>query len=900
MSGLSSIGRGPMLSGRFAALSRRASRRWAATGPEVNLRARHLAIKANPNVSDIATEIKNESTTTALSEPPARRAQGEIAADRRLVPNVDQGGQARARRGWPSVGHTLLVPLIALGILVPTVGDFGLTWDEPAYRYSQIMSAQWWAQWAQVHSWGGVDQQLDPQTLLYYWPYGRYGINFHPPLAGQLNLASYAILGRWMKDIPARRMATVIEFALCVTIGFHFLARRYGSWAGAVMAGSLLLMPRLYGQAHLIDTDIMGLLLWAATALAFWNGLHEPEGRPWRIMVGVLLGLCFIEKMAAVIVLIPLLLWLMAGYLPRAFWRQGARADWIDGVVTTGAMLVPLGLAFQQIQLLQRQLPPPKVANLFVHRPASDWPGAILAIPLVVWCVRRILGRILPKHKVWGVERPALETWTSILAFAPVVGWLGNPAWWRETLPRLAHYYTLSFDREGALPRIQIIYFGQVYEFSLPWHNAWVLIGITVPALILFMSAIGILWAFLRLRHDRLPIYFFIHLMTLPVIRMLNTPAHDGVRLFLPTFFFLAAFAGWGTIWLADVCARISHSRVWLMRLAIVAPVLTSAAFELIRVHPYELSYYNKLIGGPRGAWNRGFELTYWYDAFNEPFMKEINRRLPPGAEVDFLSEMTKTAVPVFLDQQDLGILRGDIKLGRSSHSKFPYAWLLTQDSKSSAFTRLLFAMRPWLVSAPRQLDGAQVAAVADPVAVSRAWALELLLDAPDLEPPDPPAAPQWVRGYAPWLARFWGDGLVKPHRLTVNQAILDWSRSDPEGLLAAASGILANEKIEKRPDVERLIRLIGLDPADKRPTIRRDLFDQLMEARPRALVEAIQMINKHRDEIITVMTRFGYTDHQRLGGFLDRDFADSRTDEKTKSRGAGIQSSRLGAVAAF
>ena len=88
-------------------------------------------------------------------------------------------------------------------------------------------------------------------------------------------------------------------------------------------------------------------------------------------------------------------------------------------------------------------------------------------------------------NKVWGVERPALETWTAILAFAPLIGWLGNPAWWRETLPRLAHYYTLNVDREHSLPNIQIIYFGQIYEFSLPWHNAWVLIGITVPAAIL-------------------------------------------------------------------------------------------------------------------------------------------------------------------------------------------------------------------------------------------------------------------------------------------------------------------------------------------------------------------------------------------------------------------------------
>ena len=265
---------------------------------------------------------------------------------------------------------------------------------------------------------------------------------------------------------------------------------------------------------------------------------------------------------------------------------------------------------------MQRLLPPPHLADLFIHRPASDLPGAILAVPLAVWCVRRLLGRLCPKSKVWGVERPALETWTAILAFAPAVGWLGNPAWWRETLPRLAHYYTLNVDREHSLPNIQIIYFGQMYEFSLPWHNAWVLIGITVPAAVLFAAAIGLFWALGQVRRDRLPFYFVIHFLTLPVIRMFPTPAHDGVRLFLPTFFFLAAFAGWGTIWLADTLARRSRFPAWSCRGVLAGLVLGSAAFSLVRIHPYELSYYNELIGGPRQAWRKGFELTYWYDAF--------------------------------------------------------------------------------------------------------------------------------------------------------------------------------------------------------------------------------------------------------------------------------------------
>jgi len=390
-------------------------------------------------------------------------------------PTVATAGDRSASSRW-RLG-SVLVFAVALVALAPTTGDIGLTWDEPAYRYSQVMSAQWWDQLAHSRSWGDVRGLLDPETLLYYWPYARFGINFHPPLAGQLNLATHALFGTWMKDIPARRLATVIEFALTIAIGFGFLARRYGTAVGLVMAGSLLLMPRLYGQAHLIDTDIPGLLLWAATALAFWNGLHEKKGMPWRVLVGILLGLAFVEKMATVGVLLPLMLWLAAGHLTRTLTRHGSRADWIDGLATSGLMLLPLALAFQEIQGLQRQLPPPAQTNLFIHRPSSDLPGFILAVPLGIWLLRRLLSRIFPGSKLWGVERPALETWTAILAFAPVVGWLANPAWWSETLPRLAHYYTLSNNRRGALPDIQIIYFGQIYEYSLPWHNAWVLLG---------------------------------------------------------------------------------------------------------------------------------------------------------------------------------------------------------------------------------------------------------------------------------------------------------------------------------------------------------------------------------------------------------------------------------------
>jgi hypothetical protein len=365
---------------------------------------------------------------------------------------------------------------------------------------------------------------------------------------------------------------------------------------------------------------------------------------------------------------------------------------------------------------------------------------------------------------------------------------------------------------------------------------------------------------------------------------MFPTPAHDGVRLFLPTFFFLAAFAGWGTVWLAETLARtirLPGLFPWL-RLALAGAVLAPSAVALYRVHPYELSYYNELVGGPRGAWERGFELSYWYDAFTNRVLDELNQRLPPDAEVDFLNDHTRTAVPVFQDQQNLGLLRGDIVLGRSDVA-FPYVWQLTQDSKATAFTRLLFGMRPWYASEPRQLDGARVATVCDPVAVSRAWALSILLDAPDLSRPDPPAAPGWVGRFVPWLERLWGDGLlveydrngrpvrVRIHRLAVNAAVREWSQSDPEGLLAAARHLAGKRPIKEHAGAQRLFALMtNENPNGKQ--VRHDLTNQLLDARPEALVEAIQILNAHGDEVIQIMTRYAYTDPLRVGGYLDRD----------------------------
>jgi len=306
------------------------------------------------------------------------------------------------------------------------------------------------------------------------------------------------------------------------------------------------------------------------------------------------------------------------------------------------------------------------------------------------------------------------------------------------------------------------------------------------------------------------------------------------------------------------------------MRLAVTAVVLGSAANALVRIHPYELSYYNELIGGPRAAWARGFELTYWYDAFNGPVIADLNRKLPPGIEVDFFND--KTNPVTFQELQCLGELRADIVVVSRRYDRFPYLWLLTQNAKASAFTQLLFVMRPWYTSEPPQLDLARVASVADPVAVSRAWALRALLVAGEHDDDEPPAAPRWVRDHAPWLARFWGDGLKKDSLVALDQTILGWSRSDPEGLLAAARHIAANRPLDGNTDAKRLMKLLATESHSIDSETRPYVTEQLIRLRPEALVEAVRILNAHRDELVRVMSQYGFTDPRTIGGYLDQD----------------------------
>jgi hypothetical protein len=62
------------------------------------------------------------------------------------------------------------------------------------------------------------------------------------------------------------------------------------------------------------------------------------------------------------------------------------------------------------------------------------------------------------------------------------------------------------------------------------------------------------------------------------------------------------------------------------MGMSICIISLLFAFCDIVAYHPYELSYYNIFIGGAKGAQDKGFMITYWYDAFNKDFLQHMNK----------------------------------------------------------------------------------------------------------------------------------------------------------------------------------------------------------------------------------------------------------------------------------
>lgn len=186
-------------------------------------------------------------------------------------------------------------------------------------------------------------------------------------------------------------------------------------------------------------------------------------------------------------------------------------------------------------------------------------------------------------------------------------------------------YHELEFYFSSFFQRRAIIsaYFGQIYGFEMPAHHPWVMLGITLPPLMIITGIIGLFYGIMRFVRsgNKLAFFSIVPFSALMMVYMLpSTPKHDGIRLFSSAWPFIVLISISGCYWLD----RLMKGRVKIGLLICFISLLFTF-HDIKTYHPYELSYYNIFIGGAKGAQDKGFVVTYWYEAFNNDFLARMS-----------------------------------------------------------------------------------------------------------------------------------------------------------------------------------------------------------------------------------------------------------------------------------
>ena len=283
----------------------------------------------------------------------------------------------------------------------------------------------------------------------------------------------------------------------------------------------------------------------------------------------------------------------------------------------------------------------------------TKFTGWFLPLPLLVWA---------------GIyrDRRALLTF----AVGGVVGLLTlyafNPPWWSDPLGGVDLFLGSNLTREFTIP-IKIEFLGKVYNtpiVSLPWYNTLVWTLLVTPPGLLALSLVGVGRALARAKSDRFGLLVLGNWAFLLLLRALpHTPGHDGERLFLPAFGFLALAAGLGAAWLTERLGRLGQG-VTVLTLAL-------AAADLALSLPAPLTYYSPAIGGLPGAVRLGMEPTYYWDGLDAETLDWLNANTPEGSKIKFATEPTSW---MYLQRT------GRLRRGVYAWEPGTYAWYVVQN----------------------------------------------------------------------------------------------------------------------------------------------------------------------------------------------------------------------------
>jgi 4-amino-4-deoxy-L-arabinose transferase-like glycosyltransferase len=198
---------------------------------------------------------------------------------------------------------------------VRTAGDYGLTWDEPAY----IESADRLADWFSGVAHGRILEAFRGDRIREAWVFARRE-NRNLPVPVLLSLVGHA-LARGLSPPASYRVGACALMAGTSALLLWSLGRRRGVPTGIAAAALLLLDPPFFAHAHIAATDTPVSCLFLL-ALLLWG---ESGTRPRCLWAAALVcGLGFASKASFALLPAVLLAWLVL-FGDRAAWIRAGR-----------------------------------------------------------------------------------------------------------------------------------------------------------------------------------------------------------------------------------------------------------------------------------------------------------------------------------------------------------------------------------------------------------------------------------------------------------------------------------------------------------------------------------------------------------------------------------------------
>jgi len=464
----------------------------------------------------------------------------------------------------------------------------------------------------------------------------------------------------FLSEKAAFRLGPIFLFALALAAVFYRVARNWGRFAAVLAVVGIVSIPRVFGHAQLAGGDSPLISSWLLAWAFFDAALASKRG---AILLGGAVGVSFCAKFSGFAVVAPL-----ATAFVATLWARRRNRSRVLGE-TEGA----------RDEGKEEERGEKRNAS----EKGRDGVGAAFG-------------------------RFALAAFVAAAVF-----FAANPPLWTRPVEGFETFVSLNLRRDGF--DIPIFFLGQIYSPSrpLPWWNGFFWLATTVPTALLAFAALGVRATTFggnrrncaeneikkvgansenrkaaetaetagregtaeteNERNKRaesgetkddgvrrgpqtagLALLALAFAATLPIVRFLpGIPTHDGARLLIASFPFVAILAAFGATVFLDrrgswrrregrgsreenggegrgekEARKKSGTTARILTQAFVSAAFATGAVDLIRSAPQYLSFYNATLGGVVGAQRRGMEATYYWDAFDADAVVWLNEKI--------------------------------------------------------------------------------------------------------------------------------------------------------------------------------------------------------------------------------------------------------------------------------